>query len=156
MLGSISNNLQAWRPATLSKRDSNTGVYCGYYEIFKNSFLIEHLRLLLLTVLPHYSKVSWGVCSLFSILIKSLRKALLKKFFTIVWPNNFFLAWIYWSRAFDFRIWFGKTFWWETYTKRCANNYVTSLVKRLSSPALCGWSSAFSFKIWFGKRKNAV
>ena len=84
MLGSISNNLQAWRPATLSKRDSNTGVYCGYYEIFKNSFLIEHLRLLLLTVLPQYSKVSWGVCSLFSrlhvpsILIKNLRKTLLK------------------------------------------------------------------------------
>ena len=93
-MGSISNNLQAWRPATLSKRDSNTGVHCGYYEIFKNIFLIEHLRLLLLTVLPQYSKVSWGVCSLFlrlhvpSILIKNLRKTLLKKFFTIMWPNN--------------------------------------------------------------------
>ena len=28
---------------------------------------------------------------------------------TITWQNNFFLAWIDWSRAFDFRICFGKT-----------------------------------------------
>ena len=30
--------LQAFRPATFLKRDSNTGVSCGYCEIFKNSF----------------------------------------------------------------------------------------------------------------------
>ena len=28
--------LWAIRPATFLKRDSNTGVSCGYYEIFKN------------------------------------------------------------------------------------------------------------------------
>ena len=30
--------LQAFRPATLSKRDSNAGVSCEYCEIFKNIF----------------------------------------------------------------------------------------------------------------------
>ena len=30
--------LQNFRPATFLKRDSNTGVSCGYCKIFKNSF----------------------------------------------------------------------------------------------------------------------
>ena len=50
--------LQAFRLATFSKRDSNTVVFCGYFEIFKNSFFIENLWWLLLTVLPQYNKVS--------------------------------------------------------------------------------------------------
>ena len=50
--------LHACRPATFLKRDSNTGVSCGYCEIFKNSFFKENLRWLLLTVLPQYSEVS--------------------------------------------------------------------------------------------------
>ena len=50
--------LQVFRPATFLKRDSNTGVSCGYCEIFKNSFFRENLRWLLLTVLPQYSEVS--------------------------------------------------------------------------------------------------
>ena len=29
---------QAFRPAKFLKRDSNTGVSCGYCELFKNSF----------------------------------------------------------------------------------------------------------------------
>ena len=32
-------NIQAWRPATLLKRDSNIGVFCEIYEIFQNTFL---------------------------------------------------------------------------------------------------------------------
>ena len=31
--------LQTFRPAAFLKQDSNTGVSCGYCEIFKNSFL---------------------------------------------------------------------------------------------------------------------
>ena len=31
------------RPATLSKRDSNTGVFCEYCQIFKNNYFEEHL-----------------------------------------------------------------------------------------------------------------
>ena len=50
--------LQVFRPTTFLKRDSNTGVSCGYCEIFKNSFFKENLRWLLLTVLPQYSEVS--------------------------------------------------------------------------------------------------
>ena len=50
--------LQAFRPATFLKRDSNTGVSCGYCELYKNIFFIENLRWLLLTVLPQYSEVS--------------------------------------------------------------------------------------------------
>ena len=32
------------RPETLSKRDSNTGVFCETCEIFKNTYFEEHLR----------------------------------------------------------------------------------------------------------------
>ena len=31
--------LQAWKPATLLKRNSNLVIFCEYYEIFKNSFV---------------------------------------------------------------------------------------------------------------------
>ena len=50
---------------------------CGYCKIFKNSFLMQHLRWLLLTVLPRYSKVSWGAGSrlyVFLILIKNFHE----------------------------------------------------------------------------------
>ena len=55
--------LQAFKPATSLKRDSDTDVSCGYCKIFKYSFFIEHLRWLLLIVQPQYryNKVSWGV-----------------------------------------------------------------------------------------------
>ena len=50
---------------------------------FKNCFLMQHLRWLLLTVLPRYSKVSWGACSLISrlhvlsILIKNVAQVII-------------------------------------------------------------------------------
>ena len=53
-------------------------------KILRTASFIEHLRWLLLKVLPQYSKVSWGVCSLIprlhvlSILIKNLHKTLHK------------------------------------------------------------------------------
>ena len=63
--------------------------------------------------------------------------------------------------CFWFQIMFWKNincfrFWWKTYTKRCTSNCVILLVKRLSSPALCGWLGAFNFCLWFGKRNMAV
>ena len=72
--------LQAFKPAKFLKREFKKGVSCVYCEIFKSSFFIEHLRWLLLTVLPQYSKGSWGVCSLvlrvhvLSVLIKTYTK----------------------------------------------------------------------------------
>ena len=36
--------LQAFRPATFLKRDLNTGVLCGYCELYKNNFFIENHR----------------------------------------------------------------------------------------------------------------
>ena len=55
--------------------------------------------------------------------------------------KSFLLSWIDWSRAFDFRICFGKTLiasdFDEKLTKRCRSNYVISRVKSLSSPVLC-------------------
>ena len=117
------------------------------FPIFKNISLMQQLRWLLLAVLPRYSKVSWGACSLISrlhvlsILIKNLHEKLHKLFFAITWWNNFLLAWIDWSSAFDFRICFGKTLiasdFDEKLTKRCRSNYVISRVKSLSSPVLC-------------------
>ena len=73
--------------------------------------------------------------------------------------KSFLLSWIDWSRAFDFRICFGKTlnaFDFDENTKRCTSSYVISRVKRLSSPALCGCSGVFNFRVWFGKWKNDV
>ena len=52
--------LLVYRSATFLKISSNTGVSCGYCKSFKNSFLVQHLRWLLLTVLPPYSTVGWG------------------------------------------------------------------------------------------------
>ena len=73
---------------------------------------------------------------------------------------NYFVAWIDWSGASDFRIYFGKTlvafYFDEKQTKHCTNDYVISRVKRLSLLQLCCCSSAFNFKIWFRKWKNAV
>ena len=36
--------LQAFRAPALLKRDSNTGVFCEHWEIFKNTYFEEHLR----------------------------------------------------------------------------------------------------------------
>ena len=107
--------LQAFRPVTILKRNSNTGVSCGYCELFKNSFFSENFGWLLLTVLPQYSEASWGISYLIlrlhvlANLIKILRKTQHKYFFTITWQNSFFLAWINLLRAFYFRICFGET-----------------------------------------------
>ena len=36
--------IQAFRAPALLKRDSNTGVFCEHWEIFKNTYFEEHLR----------------------------------------------------------------------------------------------------------------
>ena len=158
--------MQAFRPATFLRRDVNTGVSCGYCEIFKNSIFYRTSPVVTSDnpTTVQYSKVSWGICSLISrlhvlsILIKKLNKTLqkyyhvakqflprLKWLITCFWFQN-----IFWKNISCLRIW------WKTYKKHCTNNYIISHVKRLSLPALCVWSSAFSFRIWSGKRKNAV
>ena len=43
--------LQVFKPVILSKRDSNTGVFLSNYRNFKNTFLIENLRSLLLNIM---------------------------------------------------------------------------------------------------------
>ena len=45
MLESLFNEVKGLRPATLLKRDSNTGVSCQYCEIFKNTYFEELLRM---------------------------------------------------------------------------------------------------------------
>ena len=115
MLGSLFNKVAGLKVCKFFKNRLHTGVSSRYCKIFKKSFLIQHLRWLLLTVLPRYSKASWGASSLISrlhvlsILIKKFHETLLKYFFTITWQVNFFLAWFDWSRTSDFRICFGKT-----------------------------------------------
>ena len=109
--------LQAFRPSTFLKRNSNTVFPVDIAKFLRTAFFIEHLRRLLLAILPQYYCTIiylWGACSLIfrlhmlSNLIKNLHKTLLKWFFTVTWHCNFFLAWIDLSRAFDFRIYFGK------------------------------------------------
>ena len=36
--------MQAFRAPALLKRDSNTGVFCEHWEIFKNTYFEEHLQ----------------------------------------------------------------------------------------------------------------
>ena len=147
---------------TFLKRDYNTGVSCGYCEVFKNSFSIKHLWWLLLTVLPHYSQLGYLFFDFAPMCFRFWSKTYTKRC-----KNNSLL-----SRdktissllelidhVLSISECFGNTcflFSWKTYTKRCTNNYVISCVKRLSSPALCSGSSAFNFRIWFGKRKSVV
>ena len=138
------------------KRDSNSGVSCGYCEIFKNSFFIKNLWWLLLKVLPQYSKVGCGICSLncaftcFWIWLKIYTKhctnnSLLSSDKTI----SFLLELIYHVLsisecsgkilvAFDFD---GKL------TKSVAQitmcwiaQKINIMCEKLSSSALCGWS----------------
>ena len=70
--------LPAWRHATLLKTDSNTDVFL--WKFLRAACFTEHLRWLLLTVLPQYGKVRWGVCSLiFSLYVFNLNAKLLYK-----------------------------------------------------------------------------
>ena len=47
-------NKVAIRPATLLKRDSNTGVSCEYYETFKNIYFEEHLKTAATLIFQNY------------------------------------------------------------------------------------------------------
>ena len=66
------------------KRDSNTSVSCGIANFLRTAFFIEHLRWLLLTVLPQQSKISCSVYFLISrlrelsILARNVHKTLHK------------------------------------------------------------------------------
>ena len=54
----ISQNAQetTWRPATLLKRDSNTGVSCEICKIFKNTFFNSTLSVAAFVHYTHYSE----------------------------------------------------------------------------------------------------
>ena len=52
VLGSLFNKIAGLKVCNFLKIDSNTGFSCGYCKICKNSFLVQNLRWLLLTVLP--------------------------------------------------------------------------------------------------------
>ena len=72
--------LWAFRPATFLKETPTQVFPVDIAKFLRTACFIEHLRWLLLTVLPQYSKVNWGACSLisrlhvFSILIKNSHK----------------------------------------------------------------------------------
>ena len=122
--------------------------------IFLPFYLMQHLRWLLLTVLPRCStpcvfdfdrKLSRNVAEI--ILYYHVTKnslTCLNWLVTCFWFQNMF-----WKNINYFR------FWWKTYTKRCTSNYVIARVKRLSSPSP-GWSGAFNFRVWFGKQNMTV
>ena len=159
--------LQAFKPENFLKINSNTGVSCGYREIFKNIFFYRTPPVAASDGLTTVQQ-NQMVCLSFD--FAPSRAFDFDKKFTqnvaqiIVYyhvTKQFFpcLKWLitcfrfqnmFWKKVSCFR------FWWKTYTKRCTNNYVISRVKRLFSPRLCGWSSASDFGIWFGKWKNAV
>ena len=144
--------------------------FCGYCKIFKNNSFIKNLPCLLLNVLPQYSKVSWGICFLnsrfhvLSNLIKNLHKTLHKWFLTITWQNNFFLAWIDLSRAFDFRICSGKTFIAFDFDGKLTQNVAQITMCQIAQNTNISCEKTFfactlrliNFRTWFGKGKNVV
>ena len=80
------------------------------------------------------------------ILIKNFYETLHKLFFAITRQNNFLLAWIDWSRVFEFRISLGKTLIAFDFDAK-----LTQSGKILSSPVLCSWSGAFYFRVGFAR-----
>ena len=97
VLSSLFNKVADLRTCNFPKKDTPTQVFhVDITKFLRTAFFKEHLRWLLLAVLPQYSKVSWGVYSLISRLhvllnlIKNLHKALHKSFFTITWRKNWF------------------------------------------------------------------
>ena len=103
--------MQAFRHATFLKRDSNSGVCCGHCELFKNSFFIENLRWLLLSI-----PLSQLGCFLFDFapacafeLHEKLTQSVAQIILYYHATKKLCLAWINLSRAFDFRTYFGKT-----------------------------------------------
>ena len=125
---------------------------------FLTAFFIEHLWWLLLMVLSRYSKVSLSVCSLISrlhvlpILIKNYTKLctnhpLLSRDKAI---SSLVLNWlITWSRAFDSRIYFGKTLISFDFDENIHKTLHT-LLCNITCQKTC---LAFNFRIWIGKRK---
>ena len=130
--GSKPSNLQ------LFNKDSNTGVCCGYCEIF-----IKGLRWLLLIVLAVNSATlgSFVPPRAFDFDQKLTQNvAQMTIYYQVTKQFIGCLNWlipcfpcqnVFWKNISCFR------FWWKTYTKHCTNNCVISRVKRLSSPALC-------------------
>ena len=138
--------LQAFRPSTFLKRNSNTGVSCGYCKIFKNSLfhrappavasgnpttvLLYYYSLLGCLLFdfppPHAFEFDQKLTQNVAQMILYCHVALqflpcLNRFITCFWFQN-----IFWKNISGLR------FWWKTYTKRCTNNYVISSVKRFS------------------------
>ena len=113
------------------------------------------------TVLPQYSKVSKGVCSLISVLwylpvrstlIKNLHKTWYKLFFIITWQIIFFPFFFLFDKVLSISEYVLERNWllsilMKNLTKRCTNNFVISRVSEKTFSAC---------RIWFGKRKIAV
>ena len=143
--------MQAFRPATFLKRTPIRVFRVNIVNFLKNNFFIENLWYGCFWRFYH-SKVKSARVFLIWFRAFTCFRSWLKtyaKFCTnnslLSRDNNFFLAWIFLSSAFDFRICFGETlscfqFWGKIYTKRCTNDNVIYRAKRLSSPALCTWS----------------
>ena len=142
MLGSFFNKVAGLK--VCNKYRLQHGVSCGYCKIFKNSFLIQHLRWLLLTVLPRYNSISWGACSLISRLhvLSIYDEKLSRNVAQIILYHHVtkqFFRCLNWLVPY-FR--FQNMFW--------------KYINCFRFDALCGWSGDFNFRVWFGKRKNDV
>ena len=150
MLGSLFNKVAGLQTCNcFKKRDSNSGVSYGYCEIVNNSFFVENLCWLLLTVLPQYSKVNWSICSFISCLqvLFNLIKILHRKRANLYYhmTKQFLPCFNWFIICFRFQNMFCKNiscfrFWWRTYTNCCTNNNVISHVRKFSLLALCSWS----------------
>ena len=140
--------LQAFRHATFLKRDSNSGVSRGYFEMIKSSFLIESLRYLLSAGV---FVVWFCVFMCFWIWLKTYTKhcasnSLLSRDKTI----SFLLGLIY--HVLSISEYFGKSLVAFDFDKTNKQECNITCQKTFFACTL----QLINFRIWFGKRKNAV
>ena len=107
--------LQAFR--LFLKRDSNTGISCGYCKIYKSSFLDFAPP----PAFDFDQQLTQNVAQI--ILYYNMRKQFLPCLNWLI--TCFRFQNMFWKNISCFQ------FWWKTHIERCTNNYVIPRVKRL-------------------------
>ena len=133
------------------KRHFNTGVFCGYCKIFKNSFFCETPLEAASDSPTKYSKDDFEHPCVFNFdqkLMQNVAQILL--YYHVIKQFLCCLNWL--IRCFRFQNVLEKHLLLLILMKNihnvlcCKNKYVISCVKRLYLPVLCGWSSAFNLE----------
>ena len=154
--------MQAFRSATFFKSGSNTGVSCGYCQLFQNSFFYRKPPE---AASDSPTTVQWSQqrCFLFDFVSSHAFKldfkltqnvARINLYYQVTKP---FLSWIILSSVFDFRICFGETlvafYFDEKFTQSIAQ---ITMLYHVSKDFFCLHFALAQFQDMTWKSKNAV